>query len=46
MREDGTCFGMGLIAREGSFQGGKGTTAKVNVNEDLGEVGWSEEVDS
>ena len=35
---DGACFAVGVVAREGSFQGDKGTRAKVGVCKDLAEV--------
>ena len=43
---DGTCCAVGMVAGEGSFQGGEETRVEVGVSEDLTEVGWSAEVDS
>ena len=35
-----------MVAGKGTFQGGEGTRAEVSVDEDLMEVGWSDEIDS
>ena len=43
---DGTCLALGMVAGEGSFQGGEGTRSEVGVDEDLAEVGWSAVVDN
>ena len=41
---NGTCFAVVSVAREGSFETGKGTSIDLGVSEDLTEVSWSAEV--
>ena len=36
---DGVYISVGMVAKEGSFQGGEGTRAETGVGEDLAEVG-------
>ena len=42
---DGACFVACTVARQGSFQGGEGMRAEVDVGNDLTEIRWSAEVD-
>ena len=36
---DGTCLAAGMVAGEGSFQGGEGMRLDMGVGEDLSQVG-------